>query len=77
MESVHQPLQADFKLLKRKKKAGKTNRIYEKKPQTPYERLLASARSAGKKMRWREGWRAMQVLLMQRRVRPRSPNRPR
>ena len=43
MESVHQPLQADFKLLKRKKKAGKTNRIYEKKPQTPYRRLLESA----------------------------------
>ena len=32
-----------FKLLKREKKAGKTVRIYEKKPQTPYQRLLNSA----------------------------------
>lgn len=32
-----------FKLLKREKKGGKTMRIYEKKPQTPYQRLLASA----------------------------------
>jgi len=31
-----------FKLLKREKKGAKTIRIYEKKPQTPYERLLAS-----------------------------------
>jgi hypothetical protein len=29
--------------LRREKKDGKTKRIYEKKPQTPYERLLASA----------------------------------
>ena len=29
-----------FKLLKRDKQAGKTKRIYEKKPQTPYQRLL-------------------------------------
>jgi len=32
-----------FKLLKREKKNGKTVRIYEQKPQTPYQRLLASA----------------------------------
>jgi hypothetical protein len=32
-----------FKLLKRQKKGGRTKRIYEKEPQTPYERLLASA----------------------------------
>ena len=31
-----------FKLLKRQKKDGKTKRIYEKQPQTPYQRLLAS-----------------------------------
>ena len=31
-----------FKLLKREKKDGKTKRIYEKQPQTPYQRLLAS-----------------------------------
>ena len=31
-----------FKLVKREKKGGKTIRIYEKKPQTPYQRLLAS-----------------------------------
>jgi hypothetical protein len=31
-----------FKLLKREKKDGKTNRVYEKKPQTPYQRPLAS-----------------------------------
>jgi hypothetical protein len=31
-----------FKLLKREKKEGKTKRIYEKQPQTPYQRLLAS-----------------------------------
>lgn len=31
-----------FKLLRREKKDGKTKRIYEQKPQTPYQRLLAS-----------------------------------
>lgn len=31
-----------FKLLKREKQGGKTQRIYEKKPQTPYQRLLES-----------------------------------
>jgi hypothetical protein len=31
-----------FKLLKREKKGGRTKRIYEKEPQTPYQRLLAS-----------------------------------
>lgn len=31
-----------FKLLKREKQGGRTVRIYEKKPQTPYQRLLAS-----------------------------------
>lgn len=31
-----------FKLVKREKKDGKTRRIYEKKPQTPYARLLDS-----------------------------------
>jgi len=31
-----------FKLLKREKKGGRTVRIYEKKPQTPYQRLLDS-----------------------------------
>ena len=31
-----------FKLLKREKKDGKTKRIYEKQPQTPYQRLLDS-----------------------------------
>jgi hypothetical protein len=31
-----------FKLLKREKKDGKTKRIYEPKPQTPYQRLLDS-----------------------------------
>ena len=31
-----------FKLLKREKKGGRTKRIYEQKPQTPYERLLES-----------------------------------
>jgi len=31
-----------FKLLQREKKDGKTVRIYEKKPQTPYQRLLAN-----------------------------------
>jgi len=31
-----------FKLLRREKQAGKTKRIYEKQPQTPYQRLLAS-----------------------------------
>jgi hypothetical protein len=31
-----------FKLLKREKKGGKTVRLYEQKPQTPYQRLLAS-----------------------------------
>jgi hypothetical protein len=31
-----------FKLVRREKKEGKTKRIYEKQPQTPYERLLAS-----------------------------------
>ena len=31
-----------FKLLKREKQGGQTKRIYEKKPQTPYQRLLAS-----------------------------------
>ena len=31
-----------FKLLRREKKGGKTKRIYEPKPQTPYARLLAS-----------------------------------
>lgn len=32
-----------FKLLKREKKNGRTKRIYEDKPQTPYQRLLESA----------------------------------
>ena len=32
-----------FKLLKREKKGSRTKRIYEKEPQTPYQRLLASA----------------------------------
>ena len=32
-----------FKLLKREKQGGKTKRTYEPKPQTPYQRLLASA----------------------------------
>ncbi len=31
-----------FKLLKREKKEGKTKRVYEPTPRTPYERLLAS-----------------------------------
>jgi hypothetical protein len=31
-----------FKLLRREKQHGKTKRIYEPKPQTPYQRLLAS-----------------------------------
>jgi len=31
-----------FKLVRREKQAGKTKRIYEKQPQTPYQRLLAS-----------------------------------
>ena len=31
-----------FKLLRREKQDGKTKRIYEQKPQTPYQRLLAS-----------------------------------
>jgi hypothetical protein len=31
-----------FKLLRREKKNGKTKRIYEKQPQAPYQRLLAS-----------------------------------
>ena len=31
-----------FKLLKREKQAGKTKRIYEAKPKTPYQRLLDS-----------------------------------
>jgi hypothetical protein len=31
-----------FKLLKREKQGGKTKRVYEQKPQTPYQRLLAS-----------------------------------
>jgi hypothetical protein len=32
-----------FKLLQREKKDGKTGRVYEKVPQRPYPRLLASA----------------------------------
>jgi|SRR5688572_17322887 len=36
-----------FKLLKRQKKDGKTKRIYEKTPQTPYQRLLESPDIAG------------------------------
>src|SRR5207248_10412377 len=32
-----------FKLLKREKKDGRTKRIYEKQPQTTYQRLLASS----------------------------------
>jgi len=32
-----------FKLLKREKQGGRTKRIYEKQPQTPYQRLLESA----------------------------------
>jgi len=32
-----------FKLWKREKKDGKTKRLYEKKPRTPYQRLLESA----------------------------------
>ena len=35
--------QPAFKLLKREKTDGKTRRIYEPKPQTPYQRLLESA----------------------------------
>lgn len=35
-----------FKLLKREKKDGKTVKTYEKKPQTPYQRLLESAQTA-------------------------------
>jgi len=35
-----------FKLLKREKKDGKTKRIYEPTPQTPYQRLLACPDSA-------------------------------
>lgn len=31
-----------FKLLRREKQAGKTKRIYEPQPQTPYQRLLTS-----------------------------------
>lgn len=31
-----------FKLRRREKQGGKTKRIYERKPQTPYQRLLAS-----------------------------------
>lgn len=31
-----------FKLLRREKKGGKTKRIYESTPQTPYQRLLES-----------------------------------
>lgn len=31
-----------FKLLKREKKDGKTKRVYEQQPRTPYERLLGS-----------------------------------
>ena len=33
-----------FKLEQREKKGGKTVKTYEKKPQTPYQRLLASGR---------------------------------
>ena len=32
-----------FKLIKREKKAGKTKRIYENQPRTPYQRLLDSS----------------------------------
>ena len=32
-----------FKLLRREKKDGKTKRVYEQKPQTPYQRLLNCA----------------------------------
>ena len=32
-----------FKLLKREKKEGRTKRVYEKTPKTPYQRLLESA----------------------------------
>lgn len=35
-----------FKLLRRAKESGKTKRIYEPKPQTPYQRLMASAEIA-------------------------------
>ena len=31
-----------FKLLKREKQAGRTKRVYEQTPQTPYQRLLES-----------------------------------
>ena len=31
-----------FKLVKREKRNGKTKRIYEQQPQTPYQRLLAT-----------------------------------
>lgn len=44
-----------FKLETREKKGGKTVKIYEKKPQTPYQRLLASdAISEATKVRLRE-----------------------
>jgi hypothetical protein len=32
-----------FKLLRREKRNGKTKRVYESQPQTPYQRLLASS----------------------------------
>lgn len=35
-----------FKLLRRDKRGSKTVRLYEKQPQTPYQRLLASAEIA-------------------------------
>ena len=41
MEPVHH-FKPTFKLWKRAKQAGKTKRVYEKTPQTPYQRLLAS-----------------------------------
>jgi hypothetical protein len=40
-ESVNEPFQVTFKLLKREKENGKTKH-YEKQPQTPYQHLLAS-----------------------------------
>ena len=37
------PFKPTFKLAKREKKDGKTKRVYESKPKTPYQRLLESA----------------------------------
>ena len=58
-----------FKLLKREKKNGRTKRIYEQTPQTPYERLLESPDIAeASKVKLREQHAGMDPYELKKRI---------